>query len=227
MSAPAAPVTKPHYYIADGVHRAVAARENKLLVLPARLVVQGQADRLIYVSPDQLHSPKASISRRVTARRNCPALEAALATPAGRAATPPIEVQPLGAAGSDRLRAARSSSDRTLRECAMSNLAPPAVQARLLRILHRAFVQARNLALRSDGQQLYDLADTFELLPELMAHWDETALDRIRSILAEYDSRHPQSGYEYLSLLDEDDPAISTNGFNVAASRGEETGRAE
>ena len=83
----------------------------------------------------------------------------------------------------------------------MSNLAPAAVQVRLLRVLHRAFVQARNLALNGDAQQLYDLADTFELLPELMARWDETTLCRIRSILAEYESAHPQSGYEYLSLL--------------------------
>ncbi len=84
----------------------------------------------------------------------------------------------------------------------MSNLAPPAVQARLLRVLHRALVQARNLALSSDCRQLYELADTFEILPELMARWDETALGRIRSILAEYEAAHPQSGYEYLSLLD-------------------------
>ena len=78
----------------------------------------------------------------------------------------------------------------------MTNLAPTAVQAGLLRILHRAFVQARNLALRGDGQQLYELADTFELIPELMGDWDETTLGRIRSILAEYESGHPKSGYE-------------------------------
>ncbi len=99
----------------------------------------------------------------------------------------------------------------------MANLAPPVIQARLLRVLHRAFVQARNLARSGEGQQLYDLADTFELLPELMAQWDETTLDRIRRILAEYASCHPQSGYEYLSLLDGDDSAFSANGFNVVA----------
>jgi hypothetical protein len=77
----------------------MAARENGLVLLPARLIVQGQPDRLIYVRQDQLHSPKASISRAVTARRNYPALKAALATPTGRAAIPPIEVQPLGAPG--------------------------------------------------------------------------------------------------------------------------------
>jgi len=97
----------------------------------------------------------------------------------------------------------------------MSNLAPAVVQAGLLRVLHRAFVQARNLALKGDCQQLYDLADTFELLPELMARWDEQALDRIRCILSEYESNHPQCGYEYVSLLDGDDNSMPANGFNI------------
>jgi hypothetical protein len=109
----------------------------------------------------------------------------------------------------------------------MSNLAPTVVQARLLRILHRAFVEARNRALRGDCQQLYDLADTFELLPELMARWDQTTLGRIRSILAEYHSGHSQSGYEYLSLLDADDTTFEANGFNVVADHGEEAGTSE
>src|SRR5947209_17460364 len=105
----------------------------------------------------------------------------------------------------------------------MSNLAPAVVQARLLRILHRAFVQARSLALRDDCQQLYDLADTFELLPELMAHWDDTTLERIRGILAEYESGHPQCGYEYVTLIDEEDPTFQANGFNVAGGHGDAT----
>jgi hypothetical protein len=103
----------------------------------------------------------------------------------------------------------------------MSLLAPSVVQARLLRILHRAFVQSRNLALRGESQQLYELADTFELLPELMSHWDEANLARIRSILTEYESGHPQSGYEYVSLLDGDDIALQANGFNVVADHEE------
>jgi hypothetical protein len=105
----------------------------------------------------------------------------------------------------------------------MSTLAPTAVQAGLLRILHRAFVQARNLAVKVDSQQLYDLADTFERLPEMMARWDETALSRIRSILAEYESAHPNSGYEYLSLLAEDDTDSRAGGCSVVAGLGEET----
>ena len=108
----------------------------------------------------------------------------------------------------------------------MVNLAPDDMQARLLRVLHRAFVQARNLALTGDCQQLYDLADTFEVLPELMARWDATTLGRIRSILADYQSVHAKSGYEYLLLLDGDDSALQANGFNVVAGQGEETGPA-
>jgi hypothetical protein len=105
----------------------------------------------------------------------------------------------------------------------MSNLAPPVIQTKLLRILHRAFVQARNLAQRGDSQEVYDLADTFELLPELMTQWDETTLDRIRGLLAEYESNHPQCGYEYLSLLDGDDTPFQANGFNVVAGQAADT----
>ena len=104
----------------------------------------------------------------------------------------------------------------------MSQFPPPRVQARMLHILHRAFVQARNLALRGYSQQLYELADTFELIPEVMTHWDEATLARIRGILAEYESGHPQSGYEYLSLLDGDDTAFRATGFNMVAGQGEQ-----
>src|SRR5205085_2693449 len=106
----------------------------------------------------------------------------------------------------------------------MSNLAPAVVQTKLLHVLHRAFVQARNLALKGDCQQLYDLADTFEILPELMVHWDETTFNRIRAILGEYESGHPQAGFEYLSLLDADDTAFEANGFSTVAGHGEKTG---
>jgi hypothetical protein len=109
----------------------------------------------------------------------------------------------------------------------MSNLAPPAVQAGLFRVLHRAFVQARNLALKGDCPQLSDLADTFEIIPELMARWDETTLGKIRSILTEYEAAHPQSGYEYLSLLDDNATGFQANGFDAVAGHEEATGQSE
>jgi hypothetical protein len=46
MSAPVSP-SLPQYYIADGVHRAVAARENGIVLLPARLVVQGDRKSVV------------------------------------------------------------------------------------------------------------------------------------------------------------------------------------
>jgi hypothetical protein len=52
MPVPASPAALPQYYIADGVHRAVAARENGLSAIPARLVVQGQSDRFFYANID-------------------------------------------------------------------------------------------------------------------------------------------------------------------------------
>src|SRR5262249_32901369 len=97
---PVTPATSlPQYYIANGVHRAVAARENHLTLVPDRMVAHGQPHRIVYVHPDQLHSPKATISRTVTARRNYPALEQAMSTAVGRARVPPIEIQPLGETG--------------------------------------------------------------------------------------------------------------------------------
>src|SRR5262249_14356523 len=97
------------------------------------------------------------------------------------------------------------------------------VQIRLLNVIHLAFVHVRNLALKGDCQQVGDLADTFEILPELMTTWDESTLGRIRALLADYESSHPQSGYEYLSMLDGDDTPAEANGFNVIEG-GNDTG---
>jgi hypothetical protein len=91
----------------------------------------------------------------------------------------------------------------------MTHLAPENLQPGLLRVLHRAFVEARNLALKGDSQRLYELADTFELLPELMVRWEDSTLERIRSILTDYETSHCESGYEYVSLLEGDSASVS------------------
>jgi hypothetical protein len=84
------------YYIASGVRRAVAAREAQLKVIKAILRESGQPDRLVYVSLDQLHSPKRSIS--ASDARYQRALQD-MSTPVGRSAMPPIEIEPLGCPG--------------------------------------------------------------------------------------------------------------------------------
>jgi hypothetical protein len=93
-----APRGKDAYYIEDGVHRAIAARENRLKIIPAVLYEPGQPPQAVYVPLDQLHSPKPSISRS-DPRHHYPALEAAMGTPLGRSKIPPISIQPLGAPG--------------------------------------------------------------------------------------------------------------------------------
>jgi hypothetical protein len=86
------------YFIEDGVHRAVAARQNGLKIIPAVLYEAGSPPRRVYVPLDQLHSPKPSISLS-DPRHNYPALAAAMGTPLGRSRIPPISIQPLGASG--------------------------------------------------------------------------------------------------------------------------------
>jgi hypothetical protein len=80
------------------VHRAVAARENRLRTIPAVLYDPGQPPKIVYVPLNELHSPKASISRS-DPRHNYPSLEAAMGTPLGRSKIPPVSIQPLGAPG--------------------------------------------------------------------------------------------------------------------------------
>jgi hypothetical protein len=86
------------FFIENGVHRAVAARENLLPMIPAILYEPGVAPRPIWVRLDELYSPRRTISRS-DPRHNYPALEQAMGTAQGRSRMPPIEVQPLGAPG--------------------------------------------------------------------------------------------------------------------------------
>ncbi len=86
------------FFSENGVHRAIAARENGLKAIPAILYEPGKPPRQIWVPLAQLHSPRTSIGRS-DARHNDPAIERAMATPLGRARMPPIEVQPLGLSG--------------------------------------------------------------------------------------------------------------------------------
>lgn len=74
---------------------------------------------------------------------------------------------------------------------------------KLLVILQRCLVQTRNLA--PVGQQIHDLADTFEIVPEMMLRWQAEDFDRVREILASYQAKYPGTAFDYLSILDMDD----------------------
>ena len=83
----------PLFYLREGVRRAVAARELNFAVLPAWLVIAGRPDRLTFVSPQQLQSPRGHIS--ASDPRYLKVLQG-FSTPAGRARMPEIVIEPLG-----------------------------------------------------------------------------------------------------------------------------------
>ena len=56
-------MTDPQYYLLDGVHRSVAAREAGLSLLPATLVEDGQPPLDFVVPIASLHSPLPSVDR--------------------------------------------------------------------------------------------------------------------------------------------------------------------
>jgi hypothetical protein len=78
-------------------------------------------------------------------------------------------------------------------------------QKKLHYLLHRSLVDARNLALAKDHQRIFDLADTFEILPSLLEQWEDGHLDRVRSILQRYQAKYQGQGFDYLSILDMSD----------------------
>ncbi len=92
------PAMDSQYYIEDGVHRAVAARENGLRMIPAVLFVDGQPPQALLAPLKDLHSPRSAISRS-NPRYRYDVLKAAMATVSGRARMPPISLQPLGVPG--------------------------------------------------------------------------------------------------------------------------------
>ncbi len=69
-------------------------------------------------------------------------------------------------------------------------------------LLQRAFIETRNLALRKAQQQILDLADTFEVIPPLLLHWEEKHGEYLRGLLARYQQKYEGIAYDYLSILE-------------------------
>lgn len=69
-------------------------------------------------------------------------------------------------------------------------------------ILQRSLVEARNLALSRNCQQLYDLADTFEIVPALLNRWTDTDFELVHACIGHYQAKYPETAYDYLSILE-------------------------
>jgi len=79
---------------------------------------------------------------------------------------------------------------------------------RLLFILHRAWVEARELAGMKKSEQLYDLADAVHPIPAYMSRWRPEDLEAIRFNLKTYCEKYPDSAKrsQYMEFLDQWQP---------------------
>ena len=76
----------------------------------------------------------------------------------------------------------------------------PRIARALLYILHRAFVDCRNLAHSKNHTQIAELADAMEFLPQFLDRWTEGDLESVLSVLHGYEARFPGRGYsQYLT----------------------------
>ena len=87
---------------------------------------------------------------------------------------------------------------------------PPVLIQKLHVILQRSLVEARNLALSRNCQQLYDLADTFEMVPAKLTRWQDADFELIQRSIGHYQSKYPETAYDYLSILDMEDQEFLT-----------------
>lgn len=69
-------------------------------------------------------------------------------------------------------------------------------------LLQRAFVEARNLAANQAHQQVFDLADTFEAIPQRLGCLEDQTIQEIRGLLAEYQQKYRGGSFDYLAILD-------------------------
>jgi hypothetical protein len=78
------------------------------------------------------------------------------------------------------------------------------LQKRLLYILHRGFVEVRNLALAAGQDQIADLADVMEFVPRFVNGCTTEDLELLRSEFKRYQDKY-RSSYDYPAHLDEYD----------------------
>ncbi len=75
---------------------------------------------------------------------------------------------------------------------------------RLLFILHRGLVEARNLS--QLHMQISELADALELIPSCLDRRQDADLDAIRFSLTKYRERFPESPHDYLQYFESEAP---------------------
>jgi hypothetical protein len=85
---------------------------------------------------------------------------------------------------------------------------PEQIKRRLLFIVHRAWIETRELAKQNKSEQLYDLADAVHSITSYMSHWKDENSESIRLNLKTYCVKYPESAkrFQYMEFLDQWDP---------------------
>lgn len=81
------------------------------------------------------------------------------------------------------------------------------LRKRILYILHYGLVEARNLALAGETEQIHDLTDALEILPGFLDQWKEEHMDMIRFVLRTYQGKYPGRAFDYLAHLEAEEYA--------------------
>ena len=69
-------------------------------------------------------------------------------------------------------------------------------------VLQRSLVEIRNLALGKAHEQVYDLADAVEFLPDLLLRWNPEQANLVRPAVSQYEAKYPASAGRYTCILD-------------------------
>ena len=82
---------------------------------------------------------------------------------------------------------------------------PEDIKIRMLYILHRGFVEIRNLAQPENVKQIFDLSDVMEYIPKLLNDWEPENFEVILSDLKKYEEKYKGRCYNYTDYIDKYD----------------------
>jgi hypothetical protein len=77
-------------------------------------------------------------------------------------------------------------------------------------ITHLALVQVRSLIAAQNYQRAFDLADTFEPVPNWLADWKDEYLGLICSSLRRYQDKYKGEHFDYLAILEMNDTRFAS-----------------
>ena len=91
------------------------------------------------------------------------------------------------------------------------------IHKKLLHIVHLVCSDIRRLTQTAPPEQIYDMADAIEFVPQVLINWRPEAVSTIRSVLVNLQGKYPDLGEKYTRILDMDDMGFSNSHVRVPA----------